>query len=106
MAVGSFLTATMLEAISTIATAASLIVISHPVFSPALVEPSRTITIAVCETMLHDAAEVPDDGLLPNFAEQVKLVVNPAPVSVMVLLAYEAAGMTPVTVGAALMVND
>ncbi len=43
------------------------------------------MTIVVCEVMLHDVAEVPDDGLLPNTAKQLKLVVNPDPVSVTVL---------------------
>jgi hypothetical protein len=66
----------------------------------------RTMIIVVCETILHDIAEVPDDGIMPNFAKQFKLVVKLDPVSVIVLLAYAAAGLTAVAEGAALMVKD
>ena len=96
----------MLIAVIVIETSELIMVIWHPALSPAFVAFPRTITIAVAETMLHDVAEVPDDGLLPTFAEQVKLVVNPDPDSVIILLAYAAAGLTAVAAGGALMVKD
>jgi hypothetical protein len=54
---------------------------------------------------MHDNADVPEDGLLPTLAEHIKLMVNPVPVNVTVLLVYAEVGLTPVAAGAALMVN-
>ncbi len=54
---------------------------------------------------MHDDVEVPEDGLLPTFAEHVKLVENPVPINVTVLLVYAEVGLTAVAAGAALMVN-
>ncbi len=58
-----------------------------PAFAPAVVDALRTMTIDAVEAMLHEDAVAPDEGTLPTFAEHVKLVVNPVPASVMVLLA-------------------
>ncbi len=58
-----------------------------PALSPAAVDALSTMTIVAADMMLHADAVVPDAGLLPTFAEHVKLVVNPAPANVMVLLA-------------------
>ena len=75
----------ILIAVNANETSAFFMLIWHPVLSPAVVELPSTMTIVVCEVMLHDVAEVPDDGLLPKTAIQLKLVVNPDPVSVTVL---------------------
>ncbi len=66
----------------------------------------RATTTAVDDAMLHHEAGAPDEGVLPTFAQHAKLVVNPVPVSVIVLLVYAVGGLTPLALGAALMVND
>ncbi len=65
----------------------------------------RTITIVPDVEMVHEEAAMPVGGLLPTVAEHIKLVVKPAPVNVMVLVEYAAAGVTVVALGAALIVN-
>ncbi len=51
-----------------------------------MVDAPRAMTTVVDDAMLHHDAGTPDEGVLPTFAQQSKLEVNPVPVSVMVLL--------------------